>query len=173
MMCCSINEYRSGIGLFAQNTKLKTNNSNTYTNTANKHKAKYTTILLLLFILMPIHPNTSYTMHKKHNKIQHTLNGNHYLSLVHWNKGKSLFQNKTNHIDHILSIHRPHIFSPCETNVEKIINNTPNINYLDYNLEHKKMSSTTNRSRNIILIKNDIIYKRRYDLEDGLTSTIW
>ena len=35
------------------------------------------------------------------------------------------------------------------------------------------MSSTTNRSRNILLIKDDIIYNRRYDLEDDITSTIW
>ena len=35
------------------------------------------------------------------------------------------------------------------------------------------MSIKTNRSRNAILIKNDIIYTCHYDLEDEITSTIW
>ena len=35
------------------------------------------------------------------------------------------------------------------------------------------MSVITSRSRNILLIKDDIIYKRHYDLEDDITSTIW
>ena len=45
--------------------------------------------------------------------------------------------------------------------------------YLDYTIEDTKMAKLTNRSRNILLIKDDIIYKRRYDLEDDITSTIW
>ena len=35
------------------------------------------------------------------------------------------------------------------------------------------MAAKTNNSRNAILIKNDIIYTRQYDLEDDTTSTIW
>ena len=35
------------------------------------------------------------------------------------------------------------------------------------------MANTTNNSRNVILIKNDLIYTRRHDLEDDNTSTIW
>ena len=35
------------------------------------------------------------------------------------------------------------------------------------------MANKTNRSRNVMLIKNDVIYKRREDLEDDISSTIW
>ena len=35
------------------------------------------------------------------------------------------------------------------------------------------MANKTNNSRNAILIKNNLIYTRRYDLEDKNTSTIW
>ena len=35
------------------------------------------------------------------------------------------------------------------------------------------MATKTNKSCNAILIKNDIIYTRRYDLEDETTSTVW
>ena len=76
-------------------------------------------------------------------------------------------------IDQILSLHKPHIFSLCEANIDRITNDTHNNNYLDYNIEHTKMSAETNQSRNAILIKNDIIYNRRHDLEDEITSTIW
>ena len=57
--------------------------------------------------------------------------------------------------------------------LKKTTNNTPFSKYADYNIEHTKMSLTTNRSRNIMLIKEDIIYVRRNDLEDDITSTIW
>merc|ERR1712002_971840 len=45
--------------------------------------------------------------------------------------------------------------------------------YKDFNIEHTKMSINTNQSRNIMMIKEDLIYKRRADLEDETTSTIW
>ena len=70
-------------------------------------------------------------------------------------------------------MHKPHIFSICEVNAQKTINNTPFCIYTDYKIEHTKMATLTNRSRNILLIKDDIIYNRRHDLEDDITSTIW
>ena len=164
-MSCSINEYKSRIGLFTHNFKPKPKNLNT--KTPLKTTTKFTTFLLILFTLMPIYPNTSYPTHKIHNKTQHSLNGNSYLSLVHWNKGRSLFHNKTNNIDHILSLHKPHIFSICKANAEMTMNDTPFSTYLDYKIEHTKMPATTNRSHNILLIKDDIIYNRRHGLPYG------
>merc|ERR1712243_513496 len=52
------------------------------------------------------------------------------------------------------------------------INDTIFNTYLDYNREHTKMATLTNRSCNILLIKDDIIYNRCHDLEDNITSTI-
>ena len=63
---------------------------------------------------------------KKLNKLQHTINGNYYLNLSHWNKGNTLFKNKATQIDQILNTHKPHILSLCEANIEKTINDTPN-----------------------------------------------
>merc|ERR1712240_503900 len=52
-------------------------------------------------------------------------------------------------------------------------NKEPNINYKDYKIEHTRMSINRNQSRNILMIKDYIIYKRRTDLEDQDTSTVW
>ena len=116
--------------------------------------------------------NTHYTTRKTHNKIQHTKYGNHTLKLIHWNKGKAHFHNKTNVIDNILSNHKSHIISLFEANAERVTNDNILNNYMDYRIEHTKMSETTNQSRNIIMVKDDIIYKRRKDLQDNVTSTI-
>jgi len=35
------------------------------------------------------------------------------------------------------------------------------------------MAKDTNQSRNILMIKEDIVYTRRTDLEDQNTSTVW
>ena len=142
--------------------------NNTLTPTNDKHIYQNNTTLL-----KPKQSQSTYTTCKKLNKIQHIINGNYYLNLLHWNKGKTLFQNKTTDIDQILSMYNPHILSLCEANIEKIINNTENETYTDYKIEHTKMAAKTNNSRNAILIKNDIIYTRQYDLEDDITSTIW
>ena len=133
------------------------------------------TLTIFSFLIIPIFPNTTYTTAKTYYKNQHTLNGNNgkHLSLAHWNKGRSLFHNKINDIDPILATHKPHIFSICKANADKITNDTPFNKYADYNIEHTNMSSITTHSRNIILIKDDIIYKRQDDLEDDTTSTIW
>ena len=64
-------------------------------------------------------------------------------------------------------------FSICDANAKKETNDNPFNNYMDYKIEHTKMSDITNQSRNIIMIKEDIIYKRRKDLKDNITSTIW
>ena len=170
-MCCSRNEYRSKIGLFTSNYTSKSKPPKT--NTPLKIKITYTTLFLTIFTLMPLYPNTSYPTHKNNNKLQHILNGNSYLSLVHWNKGKSLFHNKLNDIDMVLDKFKPHIISLCEANIDKIINNTHNNKYHDYSIEHTKMADKTNISRNVILIKDGLVYKRRSDLEDDETSTVW
>ena len=127
------------------NHKLNpTNNKYIYDNNTN------------LLQVIKSHPN--YTTRKKLNKIQHIINGNYNLNLTHWNKCKTLFRNKTTDIDQILSMHNPHILYLCEANIEKIINNTDNDTYTNYNIEHTKIATKTNNSRNAILLKDDIIY---------------
>ena len=140
---------------------ILSNNTQTLTNYNNMTLTKHT------------NPQTTYITRKKLNKTQHAINGNYYLNLLHWNKGKTLFKNKITDIDQILAKHKPHIISLCEANIEKVINDTENDTYTNYKIEHTKMATKTNNSRNVILIKNDIIYTQRYDLENDTTSTIW
>lgn len=63
--------------------------------------------------------------------------------------------------------------SLCEANIEKTINDTPNDTYIYFKIEHTIMANKKNNSHNTILIKNDLIYTRRYDLEGETTSTMW
>ena len=113
---------------------------------------------------------------KNLNKIKYTENGNKMpntkMKLMHWNKGKAFFNNKINAIDNILETHKPEILSLSEANVQ-IFNNKYLLDHYDYKVETTKMSHLTKISRTAILIKNTINYKRRLDLEDDLTSTIW
>ena len=46
--------------------------------------------------------NTHWGTRKHNNKIQHTINGNYHLNILHWNKGNTHFKNKITHIDQIL-----------------------------------------------------------------------
>ena len=56
---------------------------------------------------------------KRNNKMQHIINGNYHLNILHWNKGNTLFTNKITHIDQIMDKYRPHIISLCKANIEK------------------------------------------------------
>ena len=129
--------------------------------------------MMLLLTLTTLNPNTHYKTRKQHNKEQHTKNGNHTIKIVQWNKGKANFTNKTNELDSILSRHKPNLISICEANINRNNNTEINNKYKDFNIEHTKMSINTNQSRNIMMIKEDLIYKRRTDLEDAGTSTVW
>ena len=46
---------------------------------------------------------------KQNNKLQHIKNGNYHLNILHWNKGNTLFKNKTTQIDQIMQKYKPHI----------------------------------------------------------------
>ena len=145
-MSCSIDQYRARIGLFTYNhTNKHFKNNNNVTPPLLKNTNRLKTILFLLILVATI-TNTNYSTNKQLNKQQHITNGNSFLSLVHWNKGRSLFYNKINDIDNILTLHRPHIFSICEANADKLTNNTLFNRYKDYTVEHTKMANTTNRS---------------------------
>merc|ERR1712240_293787 len=76
-------------------------------------------------------------------------------------------------LDSILSKHKPNIISICEVNINRNNNTEINNRYKGFRIEHTKMSINTNLSRNIIMTKEDLIYKQRTDLEDIETSTVW
>ena len=153
-MGCSFEIYRPRIGVFSIKLTNKKHNND---NNNNYNKISTTKLLILLLILSALIPNTQYQTHKAQNKKHHITNGNNTLKLLHWNKGKVHFNNKTNDIDSILSHHRPDIISLCEANIDREKNNQNNNNYKDYRIEHTKMSINTNQSRNILMIKEDIV----------------
>ena len=118
---------------------------------------------------------------KMSNKNQHSKNGNvqksrnsncKKLKLLHINKGNSNFKNKITDIQIIINKYNPDIFTIAEANLDK--NYTDYVaQFSDYNIELNKMFKIIGISRNAILIKKQIAYKRREDLEDDETCTIW
>ena len=171
-MGCSLETYRLRIGIHNLKSKQPKRYKKYKTDNNNHKKGKNRTVVIIL-ILLTLIPNTHYNTQKQNNKNQHIKNGNNTIKMVQWNKGKANFNNKTNELDSILSKHRPNIISICKANINKGNSTETNNSYKDYKIEHTKMSINTNLSRNIIMIKEDIIYKRRTDLEDQETSTIW
>lgn len=113
---------------------------------------------------------------KLNNKINHIINGNKLkntkLNLMQYNKGNANFENKINAINDIIQKHKPDVMCISEANLKasnfNILNNFP-----EHNIEHNLMSKDMDISRNILMINKNISYKRRYDLEDNITCTIW
>ncbi len=114
----------------------------------------------------------------KHNTLMHALYGNRVANqrkkgynFIHWNKGSSLFHNKTNKIAHILDGFKPHIFSISEANIDIGVD-TSTYNIQGYAIEHS-IAQHTGIARQALLIKDDINYTRRHDLENSDTCTVW
>ena len=63
----------------------------------------------------------------------------------------------------------PDIFSIVEANY--LIGS--NFSFKDYNLEYSRIHPLSNISRTVLLIRDNISYIRRYDLESPLISSIW
>ena len=88
------------------------------------------------------------------------------------NKGPAFFENKINDMSFIVDKYRPDIMCISKANINsKHMQFTHN--FPDYNFEINKMSNICNFSRNAIMIKEGIKYKRRYDLENDKTCIIW
>merc|ERR1712127_579034 len=105
----------------------------------------------------------------------HSLTGNkqyNSVKILQINKGSSNFSTKKNDIDILLSDHSPDFLAISEANILKSDKNLHK-HYPDYDILLNKTSETHDLSRNVVLIKSNIPYKRRLDLEDDITCTIW
>ena len=110
---------------------------------------------------------------KINNRLADSYNGNKKnVNFLHWNKGNSLFKNKSEEIKILCKQHRPDIFSICEANLQHK-SDIIKVEFPDFNHEVTKMSKQVDFSRSILLINKNIIYKWRGDLEANDTSTIW
>ena len=113
------------------------------------------------------------------NKIMHILNGNiayskdyKKIKIAHFNKGNYNFANRVSEIQIVLKKFNPDILCVSEANVKSnfkcYVNQFP-----EFYFELNKMHNTIGLSRNIMMVSKKLCYKRRYDLEQDLTCTIW
>ena len=133
--------------------------------------------LYYLFIIN----NLGYIVYSKNisnNKKAKSYNGNikyntKMIKYMQFNKSNSHFQNFKTKLEQILLKDSPDILALSEANIYT----SKHLNYLNkiegYTIETNEMSKYIGFSRNAILIKNDINYKRRHDLEHPIISTIW
>ena len=100
-------------------------------------------------------------------------NNNKILKFMQFNKSNSHFQNYKTKLKQILQQDKPDILALSEANIKT----SEHLSYLNkiegYNIETNAMSKFIGVSRNAMLIRNDIKYIRRHDLEHPITSTIW
>ena len=97
---------------------------------------------------------------------------NKVLKIIQFNKGDSCLNNRTDQITDILEQHNPHIAIINELNNDKNDSVTRH-SFQNYTLETDNLEIYDKKSRTGILIKNNIHYKRRIDLETPGTSTLW
>ena len=126
--------------------------------------------------------NNSYGAYKQkvHNKNMHCKNGNidqtkkkvQKLKLLHVNKGLANFRKKVTEMRILTDKFSPDIFCIAEANVSRDYKDYMS-EFSDYHLELSIMFNNIGISRNIILIRKGINYKRRLDLENENLCNIW
>ena len=129
--------------------------------------------MTFLLINSQINFNFDCMIKKNHNKNLHSINGNiptkNNYQLLHWNKGNSDFHNKINDVLLTIDEHSPDLFSISEANY----NFSNPIQIKGYNIEVNRLHTFSSFSRSILLIRDNISYKRRNDLENTFISSVW
>ena len=88
------------------------------------------------------------------------------------NKGDANIKNIIDHINNVLSKHKPHFLVLNE--LQKHVHDTTSQNqFPGYTLEYDSLDKLDGWARTGILVKKNIIYKRRRDLESPGISTVW
>ena len=118
-----------------------------------------------------LNSNVDQFLQQNRNRKMHAMMGNNTANynLLHWNKSNSNFNNKTNDINEIIDLFRPHFFSLVESNY---IFREPYI-VKGYKMENSRLHISSSFARNTFLIRDNIDYERRNDLEDPYISSIW
>ena len=91
------------------------------------------------------------------------------LKIIQINKGNSPLSAKVPHIINLLNHYNPNVMIINELNLS--IHDS--IIFPGYNFEFDQLHNTHGTARTGILIKENIIYKRRKDLESPKLSTVW
>ena len=103
---------------------------------------------------------------KANNRRAHAINGNRMMTVMQLNKGSSHFPNKAALVMDEVKKFGPSIVNICEANYKKSDKDLHG-DLVNYSVEMSKQSERLGHSRNIMLIKKDIVYKRRKDLENN------
>ena len=165
-------------------TIFSNNANNLHYSNAN-YQQKYTNIFTTLNYRLELYylfiiDNLGYRVYSKNisnNKKAKCYNGNinnnKILKYMQFNKSNSHFQNYITKLNQILDKDKPDILALSEANIYT----SEHLDYLNkidgYKIETNLMSKYIGFSRNAILIKNDINYTRRLDLEHPIICTIW
>ena len=180
----TLQAYRVAVGTFqCKLINIRPKGSTYGTNGGNRGKNDYTIgkklglgiKILLILVLFGVNVNNNYSKVCKEssNKLNHILNGNiskkGNISLYTWNKGNSNFKNRRDDILVTLERYKPDVFTIHEANFD--ISNDRG--FTNYKIEANTLSRGNSIARTIVLIKNDIAYKRRYDLENEYISSVW
>ena len=80
--------------------------------------------------------------------------------------------NRIDQLNHLIETHKPDIFIINKFNIEKNDTTTRN-QFTGYKLELDNLMKTDDKSRTGLLIRDNLIYKRRPDLESEGNSVIW
>ena len=92
--------------------------------------------------------------------------------IMFWNKGNAKFLNRKVEITSIIEKYNPIIFGILEANLSPN-HHKPATTITDYNIEIDNLIDSKTQARTVIYISNQIIYKRRKDLEPKVTPLIW
>ena len=190
-MPVNYNQHRIVTGNFAQSSNYSNRNKYKTASVGSYPKFKcFLIFLLLMFVsyVLLLNENLdikfscySQKLQSKKNKNNHMKNGNiqsktiksvKSLKIMHFNKGNAKFINKLSVIEEIIEKHSPDIFNIAEANIENDYQQYLNL-FPDYYFETNYMLQSIGVSRNVLLIRKQIGYKRRLDLEHPNLCTIW
>ena len=182
-MPVSYSHHRSKIGCFLNLPPANHKSSKFPYRCSKTCHGKFLFLFLLLMSSTKIpvefgHNNDNFEIYlQKHlNETMHAKHGNIHkfskLKLLHVNKGNVHFKNKLTEMRIIIDKFTPDIFSISEANVTKNYTNYTH-EFNEYNFELNLMYNNIGISRNILLIRKGIHFKRRYDLEHPSLCNIW
>ena len=107
-------------------------------------------------------------------KYMRMVNGNTSKKFIHWNGGSAFLENKMEYVEELIYEHEPVVLAISEANLRESTE-VSCVRIENYNLLTLKAISNVNMkiSRIVAYVRNDVVYKRRTDLENDHDAMIW
>ena len=116
---------------------------------------------------------------KQHNKLMHSLFGNREknekgMTCLYWNKGSAFLENKQMEIGTLIKTHKPHLFGLGEANLrsDQYLGDVQQPGYMMH-IDSCIKNPSLGLARVVVYTHNSLIVRRRHDLEDDITASIW